>query len=272
MARLRRYRRDQDKMTAPADTKPLVMVTEGGPHIWAIFNAVADRFGPVIVILETPESKSALLKRRARRQGWISVGGQVATMMVNRLGKRFFAGHAERLIADARLETEPRPGQKTIHVPSANSPEFLATIDEIKPAVVFLAGCRLLSKKTLGAIKCPVLNYHAAINPKYRGMNGAYWALATGDTENFGSTVHLVDEGVDTGGVLYQVRGRPGPGDNLMSYALRLASLSREICVQAIGDALAGRLKPIDIALPSMQWYHPPIWTYLWNGIRRGVW
>ena len=59
---------------------------------------------------------------------------------------------------------------------------------------------------------CPVLNYHAGITPKYRGMNGGYWALATGDAGNFGATVHLVDAGVDTGGVLHQVRGRPGTG------------------------------------------------------------
>ena len=30
-------------------------------------------------------------------------------------------------------------------------------------------------------------------------MNGGYWALATGDVGNFGTTVHLVDAGVDTG-------------------------------------------------------------------------
>ena len=46
-------------------------MTEGGPHIWAIVNALSDRFGPVTVILETPESKRALLQRRARKQGWI---------------------------------------------------------------------------------------------------------------------------------------------------------------------------------------------------------
>ena len=74
--------------------------------------------------------------------------------------------------------------------------------------MILLAGCRLLSRATLAALPCPVLNYHAGISPQYRGMNGGYFALATGDATNFGATVHLVDAGVDTGDVLYQVRGK----------------------------------------------------------------
>ncbi|HEY6629982.1 MAG TPA: formyl transferase [Rhizobiaceae bacterium] len=250
----------------------IVVATEGGPHVWAIVNALADRFGEVTVILETPESKKALLMRRARRQGWVSAAGQLGTMVLVRLGKRFFAGRADRIVAEAGLETGPRPGQAIVEVPSANSPELVAAIGRLKPAVVLLAGCRLLSQQTLAAIPCPVLNYHAGITPKYRGMNGGYWALATGDAENFGATVHLVDAGVDTGGVLHQVRGRPGSGDNIALYALRLAALSRKICIEAVADALDGRLAPTTPDTPSKQWYHPTLWFYVWTGLTRGVW
>ena len=259
---------------APQDSnaRPIVVVTEGGPHIWAIVNAIATKLGPVSVILESPESKRQLLLKRARRQGWISAVGQLGTMVLTRLGKRFFAGHAVRLIAEQELQTEPKPGQAIIHVPSANAPECLQAIEQIQPGVVLLAGCRLLSKQTLAKMPCPVLNYHAGIAPKYRGMNGGYWALASGDKQNFGTTVHLVDAGVDTGGVLRQARGRPEPGDTISSYALRQASFSREVCVEAIRDALAGKLATADPGLPSKQWYHPTIWFYLWTGVKSGVW
>ncbi|MBZ9858325.1 formyl transferase [Mesorhizobium sp. CA12] len=255
-----------------SNTRPVVVVTEGGPHIWAIVNAIADRVGPVSVILESAESKKRLLIRRARRQGWISAIGQLGTMVLTRLGKRFLAGHAERLIAEEKLDTEPRQGQVIIHVPSANGPECLEAVARINPGVVLLAGCRLLSKKTLARMPCPVLNYHAGIAPKYRGMNGGYWALAFGDRGNFGTTVHLVDAGVDTGGVLKQARGRPRTGDTIASYALRQAAFSRDICVEAVGNALAGRLETIDPGLPSKQWYHPTIWFYLWTGLTKRVW
>lgn len=252
--------------------KNIVVVTEGGPHIWAIVNALADRFGRVTVILETPESKQALLTRRARKQGWLSAIGQLGTMALIRLGKRFFVDRAQKIAIENGLRTEPRAGQAILEVPSANSPEFLAAIERLKPDVVLLAGCRLLKRETLAAISCPVLNYHAGITPGYRGMNGGYWALATGDEENFGATVHLVDAGVDTGGVLHQVRGKPGHGDNIALYALRLAAMSRDICVKAIEDALEGSLMPTTPEMPSKQWYHPTIWFYLWTGLSRGVW
>ena len=249
-----------------------MVITEGGPHIWAIINAIADRLGPVSVILETPQSKKQLLARRARRQGWVSVVGQLGTMVLTRLGKRFLAGHAARIIAEEKLRTGPVAGQSIIHVSSADSAECLRAVESVGPGVVLLAGCRLLSRQTLAGMPCPVLNYHAGINPKYRGMNGGYWALASGDAENFGSTVHLVDAGVDTGGVLRHARGKPQPGDTISSHALRQAAFSRDMCVDAISDALAGRLATFDPGLPSMQWYHPTIWFYLWTGIKRGIW
>ncbi|MFB9978305.1 formyl transferase [Mesorhizobium kowhaii] len=250
----------------------IVVVTEGGPHIWAVINAIVDRLGQVSVILEAPESKKQLLLRRARRLGWVSAIGQLGTMVLTRLGKRFFAGHAAQMIAEQKLETEPRPGQSIIHVPSANASECLDAIARIQPGVVFLAGCRMLTRETLSKISCPVINYHAGITPKYRGMNGGYWALATRDAENFGTTVQLVDAGVDTGGALRQVRGKPERGDGISSYALRQASFSRDICVESVSDVLAGKLATIDPGLPSRQWYHPTIWFYLWTGLRTGIW
>jgi methionyl-tRNA formyltransferase len=130
----------------------------------------------------------------------------------------------------------------------------------------------MLTRATLAAIPCPVINYHAGITPKYRGMNGGYWALATGDAENFGSTVMLVDAGVDTGAALYQARGRPAKDDTIATYALTQAAFSLDICIRALEDALAGRLSPIQPDLPSKQWYHPTIWSYVWTGLTKSVW
>ena len=250
----------------------IVIVTAGGPHVWAIVNAIQDRLGAVTVILEEPESKRRLLMRRARKLGWIEVAGQLGTMVFTRLRKLFLSGRDQRGLAGVGMEMEPRPDQRIANVASADSHELAEAVRQMQAEVVLLAGCRLLSKATLAAIHRPVLNYHAGITPKYRGMNGGYWALATGDAENFGATVHLVDAGVDTGDVLHQVRGKPQPGDNLTNYALRLAAMSRDICIRGVEDALDGRLAPRNPDMPSKQWYHPTIWFYLWTGLTKGVW
>ena len=260
---------------APAARTPsagICVVSAGGPYPWIIINALGDAFGPVDVILEAPEPRGAFLKRRARKVGWFSVAGQFGTMVLVRLGKRRFAERIKRLVEHNGLREEPDPGHHIIEIGSVNSQAFLAAVGHLDPKVILLAGCRILKPEILRAIECPVLNYHAGINPQYRGLNGGYWAMASGDAENFGATVHLVDAGVDTGPILYQVRGKPASDDNIMTYGHRLAAMSRQMCVTAVGDALAGRLKPVATSAPSRQWYHPTVWQYVLTGLRKGVW
>jgi methionyl-tRNA formyltransferase len=116
-----------------------------------------------------------------------------------------------------------------------------------------------------------VINYHSGINPKYRGLAGGWWARASGDHANYGTTVHLVDAGVDTGGILYQAFLSPIRA-TLLTDAMAMAAGSREIVIQAVQDALAGKLSPMTSDLPSVQRFHPPIWTYLWTGLTRRIW
>ena len=250
----------------------ICVITAGGPYPWIIVNALGQKFGPIDVLMEEPEPHSLFLKRRARKIGWFATAGQFATMVLVRLGKKRFAARIERIVAENGLEEEPRPEQTIVDIGSINSSECVQALNRLDPKVVLLVGCRIVKPEILSQIRCPVLNYHAGINPQYRGMNGGYWALASGDAGNFGTTVHLVDAGIDTGGILYQARGKPAPDDNIMTYTHRLAALSRDMCVRALGDALDGRLTVIPNDAPSRQWYHPTIWQYLATGFTRGVW
>ena len=195
-------------------------------------------------------------------------------MVLVRLGKKRFAKRIARIVAENGLREEPNPEQhRVMEIGSINSEAFLKAIEQVDPKVILLAGCRMMKREVLYRMKVPILNYHAGITPQYRGMNGGYWARACRDEANFGGTVHLVDKGVDTGAILYQARGKPAPDDNLMTYTHRIAAISRDICIRAVRDALEDKLRPAASgASPSRQWYHPPIWQYLWIGLTRGVW
>jgi Formyl transferase len=256
-----------------ADKTPrIVCITAGGPYPWAIINHLGDVFGPVTILVEQPESKSAFLKRRAKKIGWLQTGGQFATMMWVRFGKRFARTREQALIDEFQLRTTPDPLHTLIHVSSINGDDAKTALKLLTPDVIFLAGCRMVSRSTLFAAPCPVINYHAGINPKYRGMNGGYFARANNDAANFGTTVHLVDAGVDTGSILYQQHIDDPSKDTILTYAMLMAAHSRGICAKAIGDALNDTLKPQTVDLPSQQWFHPPIWAYLWTGLTKGIW
>ncbi|WP_339764718.1 formyl transferase [uncultured Hoeflea sp.] len=250
----------------------IIVITSGGAYAWIIINALAERFGDFEVAFEQPESKGVFLRRRAKKIGWLQTAGQFGTMVISRFGKRFTKARANEILAASGSQAELSPQTLVTRVSSANGSDCLKFISSRKPDVVFLAGCRMLSKATLAAIDCPVLNYHSGINPKYRGLAGGWWARATGDHQNYGTTVHLVDAGVDTGGTLYQAFLTPDPRETLLTDSLAMAAGSREIAVRAVEDALNGNLQTRPSDLPSVQRFHPPIWTYLMTGFFKRVW
>ena len=127
-------------------------------------------------------------------------------------------------------------------------------------------------KAVLDAVSTPFINIHAGITPKYRGVHGGYWALYHDDHADFGSTIHLVDKGVDTGRVLAHVRSVPTPEDNFSTYPV-VQHLSTLPVLEAILDDLPAALASapeIPAGTPSRQWYHPTLLQYV-QGRLRGV-
>ncbi|MCY0095920.1 formyl transferase [Hoeflea ulvae] len=255
-----------------SQTRNILVLTAGGDYAWVIVNALASHLDGVEVALEQPESKTVFLKRRARRIGWVQTAGQFGTMVISRVGKRLAGARARAIIAASGAQTGMPDHLPVTPVSSANAGDCLELIAARKPDIVLLVGCRMLSRATLAAIPCPVLNYHSGINPKYRGVAGGWWARATGDCGNYGTTVHLVDAGVDTGDILHQAFLAPDPRDTLLTDSLAMAAGSREMVVRAVEDALSGNLETRPGPLPSVQRFHPPLWTYLATGLTRGIW
>ncbi len=247
------------------------MLTAGGVLANIVVNGLAARLGPLTVIEEKPESKAEVIRRRARKLGWITAIGQVGFGLAQRV-----LWPNSRRIAEIRrthgLDPAP-PRQVTVHpVPSVNSTECRALLQSLAPGVIAVYGTRILKSATLAAVPAPFINYHAGINPKYRGQHPGYWALAEGDAENAGVTVHLVDAGVDTGDVLYQARVTFDSEDTIASYQYLQAAHALPLFARAIEDALQGRLAPRPIDLPSRQYFPPTLWGYLATGFTRGVW
>lgn len=256
---------------ASSQNHRIVVLTAGGALANIVVNGLVERLGPVTVIEEEPEAKGAIIRRRVRLVGWVATAGQIAFGMAQRL----LFPNAQRIgeIWKAhRLDAAP-PGNVTVHrVQSHNSDACRDLLRTIDPDVVAVYGTRIIRGTTLRSVAAPFINYHAGINPKYRGQHPGYWALAEGDAENAGITIHLVDEGVDTGAVLYQARVTFDPVDTIASYQHVQAAHAIPLFARAIEDALAGRLSPRTVDLPSQQFFPPTLWGYFATGVTRGVW
>jgi len=250
----------------------IVALTNGSPHAWIVINAVVDRFGPVTVLTDEKEPRWELARRRLKRHGPFTWTGQIGFVLLQRVIARRSRARFAEIIAEHGLNPVPHPGCEVIPVGSVNDPACREALARLRPEVVFVIGTRIIRAETLRAIQAPLLNLHGGITPKYRGQAGGYWALAKGDPDHAGVTVHLVDAGVDTGEVLYQARIRPDRRDNFSTYFYIQAAAFRPLILQAIEDALGGKLRPYRPELPSHLLHHPTLWGYLWTGLSMGIW
>lgn len=250
----------------------IVALTSGGPHAWIMINALQDRFGPFPVIQEAAEPSSVFWRRRLRLLGRMKVASMLAAGLTLKLTKRGAQKLIDQMIEQEGLSPDPDPAQAIYPVASVNTEACRGLLSEFAPKTVFVVSTRMIGMKTLNCVEAPFLNYHSGINPAYRGMFGGYFALANGEAEQFGGTMHLVDKGVDTGDVLYQSRVTVDPRDNFHTYIWRIAAGSRSIAIRAVEDALNERLQPVRVNLPSRQYFAPTLGGYLKTGLMRGVW
>jgi phosphoribosylglycinamide formyltransferase-1 len=82
-----------------------------------------------------------------------------------------------------------------------------------------------------------VVNVHPALLPSFPGAHAVEDALAAGVTET-GATVHLVDEGVDTGRVLRQEAVPVLPGDTPESLHRRIQAVEHRLLPEVVKELL----------------------------------
>jgi phosphoribosylglycinamide formyltransferase-1 len=226
-----------------------------------------------VVVMEKPQSRLELTRRRARRVGWPTVAGQVLFVscvqpVLRRLAARRRTAILENASADA---TRRSPDYQ---VASVNSDRAVALLDSLHPDVVVVHGTRIIAARVLASAGCPVLNMHAGITPRYRGVHGGYWALAERHPEWVGTTVHLVDPGIDTGGILAQTTFDVAAEDTIATYpSLHLVHGLPLLGAQLDKVTAGSKLEPLPAGLApgSGLFYHPTIWGYLWRRWREGV-
>lgn len=250
----------------------IVVLTVPSPHAWIVINSIAEKFGPVTILAEEAQPRGELIRRRIARQGLITVAGQIGFVLLRKLLDRFNGKRVREIVAEQGLDPRPNRACTLIPIGSVNGDLCREHLRRLAPMVVYVQGTRLIGRETLGCISAPFINYHAGLTPKYRGQAGGYWALAMDEAAHAGVTVHLVDEGVDTGGILYQAPFRATPRDDFSTYFYLQAAAARPLVCRAIEDALAGNLRARTTALPSRQFFHPTLCFYLRRALTRGVW
>ena len=98
----------------------------------------------------------------------------------------------------------------------------------------------------------PMVNTHPSLLPSFPGAHAVRDALAHG-VKVTGVTVHLVDEGVDTGPILAQEPVYVRDGDTEDSLRERIQSVERGLYVRTIAQVLASNAGVACAASPPVE-------------------
>lgn len=100
--------------------------------------------------------------------------------------------------------------------------------------LIILAGyMRIIGPTLLEAYPQRILNIHPSLLPLYPGRQGIIDAFYAGATET-GVTVHIVDEGIDTGEILAQRKTAILPDDTMDSLEVKIHTIEHELFPKVI--------------------------------------
>ena len=166
-----------------------------------------------------------------------SVPAQVAVVICNIAGA----------LALQRAEKAGVPAVLLAHgtYPSrdAYDAELVALLRRHQVELVCLAGfMRLLTPVLLSAFQNRILNIHPSLLPAYPGMHAVRQALKAGARVS-GCTVHIVDDGTDTGPIVIQAAVPVIDGDTEETLAARILAQEHRCYPRAISLFAQARLK-----------------------------
>ncbi len=153
------------------------------------------------------------------------------------------------LASAAGLAKARRRGVKTLVIPSRGVPRedydrsLVYELKRHRVDLVCLAGfMRILSPVFVRSFPNRILNIHPSLLPAFPGLHPQRQALEYG-VRFSGCTVHLVDEGVDSGPILLQAAVPVLESDDEESLAARILAEEHRLYPQAIGMLIRGEVR-----------------------------
>lgn len=178
----------------------VVLISGTGTLLQALLDAAADPHYPAEVVAVVADSPDAAGLQRARAAG-------IPALPVA------LAGYPDRAAWDSAMRD---------------------ALESFEPDWIVSAGfMRILGPEVLSAFPLRVVNTHPALLPSFPGAHAVRDALSHG-VRITGSTIHLVDEGVDTGPIVDQRPVRVEPADDEDSLHERIKVVERELLVDVV--------------------------------------
>lgn len=154
-------------------------------------------------------------------------------------------GRSDRLVFSPVKECALVHGIPVLQPARIKKPEAVEELRQYEADVFVVAAFgQILSKEILDMPRYGCLNIHASLLPKYRGSSPIQWAVIDGEKKS-GVTIMQMNEGLDTGDILYQkeiILDKKETGESLFE---KLSLLGAQAIVEALSLLEAGKLTPV---------------------------
>jgi len=146
------------------------------------------------------------------------------------MGRSFVGGRedkrASRILdqlfeADFLREWWRQSGVCAFEVPHLNHPQCQKVLESIVPDIILLVSGGVLKSHIFNQAKLAALHIHHGQAPLIRGVSSIVWGIIEDKRDWIGETIHLVDEGSDTGAILWRGAPQLSPGDTAATLCFR---------------------------------------------------
>jgi folate-dependent phosphoribosylglycinamide formyltransferase PurN len=202
--------------------------------------------GSLVVVVEhgAPPDRWRRVRRLWRRYTLRQLASRILAKSVARLTRREArrrASYARSLFPDAGAP--PRWPADLRTVASHNGPECEALLRSLRPDVVAVYGTVMIRPPIIRLARRGVLNMHTGLSPRYRGSDTIFWPIHNGEPEWVGVTVHVLDEGIDSGPIVQTARPTIDADDDEDSLFCKCVVLGSRLLAEAVASLAAGRLR-----------------------------
>jgi methionyl-tRNA formyltransferase len=131
-----------------------------------------------------------------------------------------------------------------IFEPEKFAADVVSEIKDQKPDLIVVAAYgKILPTSVLEIPGFGALNVHASLLPKFRGPSPVQNAILEGETET-GTTVMLMDQGIDSGNILAQKKIAIAPDETYPDLLEKIAGVSADFLLEIIPLWVERRIKP----------------------------
>lgn len=143
------------------------------------------------------------------------------------------------------------------YIENINSEQAISILKKKFYDAVVVVGSRILKQNFLNNFNGGIINFHTGLLPEYRGPYSEFWAIYNNEQGMVGTTIHLIDGGIDTGDILKR-RTVQKRHSNPINAHIDNSLQGAKLLLEALEGYLYGNLNPIKQDESKAKYYSFP--------------